>query len=600
MADWSEPWRDSAFPSFPAACGSVAELSALLEAVDPADVSDGDLVNGVAGWQQVLCAVQAAQAIWLAELGARASMPDEWVPDQIASELAVTRRSAQDLFLRACLAAARPALRDAWAAGAVDARKVDVILKEIAYLNADAPLVEPVVLADAVAHAPRLTAPQLAQHVRKQVLLADAGAAERRRVTTVQDRCVTLTPSVDGVAWINALLPAQDAVAVFTAVDALARTARVRGDQRTADQRRADAFTEVFVGMLQRQATPDGSPLPRRHGQAVTVNVTVAASTLLGLDERPGWLDSYGPITAPLARELAQDGTWRRLLTDPATGLVCEGGTVTYRPGIDVTRTVLARDVTCTFPGCRQPAARCDLDHRVPFDPGRSSHDQTCEANLHALCRHHHRAKTARRWNVTYDSTSGISTWTSWLGFTYRRDPYRMVGIPEVTDHALDSPRAAEIPPPGRPDASSPTPEHPSSTTPERPPPSDPPPAGPLSRGRLSGGATSDGATSGGATSDGATSGGATSGGAMSDGATSGGATSGGAMSDGATSGGAMSDGATSDGATSGGATSGGAMSDGATSGGAMSDGATSEGSAFDALPPSVEAWGQFDEPPPF
>jgi hypothetical protein len=229
------PWRGSVFPSFPAASSSPAELAAVLEAVDPGDVSDGDLVNGVAGWQQVLCAVQAAQALWLAELGARASVPDEWIADQIASELAVTRRLAQDLFVRACFVADRPVLADAWAAGRVDARKVDVILKEIAYLNDDAAAVEPVVLADAVVRAAGLTGPQLAQHVRKQVLLADAGAAERRRIRTIEDRCVSLTPSVDGVAWISALLPAQDAVTVFTAVDALARTTRVRGDARTAD-----------------------------------------------------------------------------------------------------------------------------------------------------------------------------------------------------------------------------------------------------------------------------------------------------------------------------------------------------------------------------
>jgi hypothetical protein len=401
-----------------------------LEAVDPADVSDGDLVNGVAGWQQVLCAVQAAQALWLGELGARGSVPDDLVADQVASELVVTRRLAQDLFVRACLVAERPVLRDAWAGGVLDARKVDVILKETAYLNGDTALVEPVVLADAVGRAAGLTGPQLAQHVRKQVLLADATAAERRRARTVQDRCVSLTSSVDGVAWISALLPAQDAVMVFTAVDALARTTRVRGDARTADQRRADAFTDVFAGVLQRQETPDGSPLPRRHGQAVTINVTVAATTLLGLDEDPGWLDSYGPITAPLARELARDGTWRRLLTDPATGLVCEAGSVTYKPGVDVTRTVLARDVTCTFPGCRQPAARCDLDHRDPYDPTRSAHTQTCVENLHALCRHHHRAKTAKRWNLTYDKTTGITTWTSWLGFTYHRHPYRTLTDP--------------------------------------------------------------------------------------------------------------------------------------------------------------------------
>ncbi len=128
------------------------------------------------------------------------------------------------------------------------------------------------------------------------------------------------------MAWLSAYLPAPEAVMAFTVIDALAGTTKVAGDERHVDQRRADAFADVFTTILQRQATPDGAPLPRRHGQAVTIGVTVAATTLLGLDENPAHLDSYGPITAPMARALAQDATWRRLLTDPAPGSCVRSG----------------------------------------------------------------------------------------------------------------------------------------------------------------------------------------------------------------------------------------------------------------------------------
>lgn len=439
---WSEPEPGSAFPLFPAGSTSPRELSAVLEALAVADLSDGDLFSALAGWQQVICAAQAAQAAVLQEMTARASVPDQWIADHVATQLVCTRRVADDLVARACLTGSRPVLQDAWAAGLLDARKVDVVVKEIAFLNQDAAAVEPAVLADAVAHAGVLTAPQLGQRVRRQVLAVDGRAAEARRVRAVADRCVTLTPGVDGMAWLTALLPAQVATAAFTVLDALAGTTHVDGDQRTADQRRADAFGDVFMSVLERQATPDGSPLPRRHGQAVTINVTVAASTLLGRDDAPGFLDSFGPIPAGLARDLAQDGTWRRVLTDPATGLVCEVGGVTYRPGADLTRTVIARDVTCTFPGCRQPAARCDLDHRVPFDPTRPAADQTCVENLHALCRHHHQAKTEKAWNVTFDKATGISTWTSWLGITTYNHPTPIHVDPSALEHH---------PPPARP-----------------------------------------------------------------------------------------------------------------------------------------------------
>ena len=101
-----------------------------------------------------------------------------------------------------------------------------------------------------------------------------------------------------------------------------------------------------------------------------------------------------------------------------------------------------ARDVTCTFPGCRQPATRCEIDHRIPYDHTRSTGDQagdnqTCEANLHSLCKHHHQAKTEGWWNVTHNRTTGISTWTDRHGLTYARHP---IPILSTTPDALITP----------------------------------------------------------------------------------------------------------------------------------------------------------------
>ncbi|WP_456843886.1 DUF222 domain-containing protein, partial [Cellulomonas sp. P5_C6] len=264
-------------------------------------------------------------------------------------------------------------------------------------------------------------------------------------------RGIDLILAPDAMARLVAYLPAAEATAAFTAIDALAGHATLDGDQRTVDQRRADAFSDVFTAILDRQATPDGTPLPRKHGQRVAVQLSVAATTLLGLDDAPGFLGSYGPVPAQVARELAQDGTWRRVLTDPDTGQVCAVGTTSYRPGADLTRTVQARDVTCTFPGCRQPATRCEIDHRTPYDHDRAAQDrphpghepgqgqvhdlQTCEANLHALCKHHHQAKTEGWWNVTYNPATGVSTWTDRHGLTYARHPALIHTTPDLLTH---------------------------------------------------------------------------------------------------------------------------------------------------------------------
>jgi hypothetical protein len=51
-----------------------------------------------------------------------------------------------------------------------------------------------------------------------------------------------------------------------------------------------------------------------------------------------------------------------------------------------------ARDVTCRFPVCRQPAWHSDADHTIPYDQG----GRTCRCNLGHTCRTHHELKVRR------------------------------------------------------------------------------------------------------------------------------------------------------------------------------------------------------------
>ncbi len=54
-----------------------------------------------------------------------------------------------------------------------------------------------------------------------------------------------------------------------------------------------------------------------------------------------------------------------------------------YHPSRALQHLIRARSATCTAPGCRRPAARCDLDHTVPWDQG----GRTCECGLAPLCK---------------------------------------------------------------------------------------------------------------------------------------------------------------------------------------------------------------------
>jgi hypothetical protein len=185
------------------------------------------------------------------------------------------------------------------------------------------------------------------------------------------------------------------------------------------------------------------------------VHVTVAASTLLGLDEHPGELSCFGPIPADVARGLAVGGdvTWQRIVTDPVTGIATDVSRRTYRPGQVLGDLVRVRDATCTFPGCAVPAWRCDLDHVEAIDftatapDGASRTGQTRADNLHPVCRRHHNLKTHHGWSATRDAVTGVVTWTSPPGHEHRVSPH-------VTDSACIDGR-----PPGSAGSAGPAPE---------------------------------------------------------------------------------------------------------------------------------------------
>ena len=266
--------------------------------------------------------------------------------------------------------------------------------------------------------------------------------AERARDT----RRVSCFREVDGLSTIVAILPAEDAQIVMKAIENFihaqvaneaitlnaqgvsgaggARAAAggaggaldsandsevAPGEHRSMDMKRADALTSIATWSLQ-QSTVD----VKLHRRPVTVNVTIDLPTLLGLAENPGQLAGYGAIPASVARALASDGKWQRFITDPQTGTLLDFGRESYEPPQALIDFLIARDRTCRFPGCRQSAARADLDHAQSWESG----GKTSPENLGALCRRHHRLKTHGGWKLK-SHFDGACTWTSPLGKIY-------------------------------------------------------------------------------------------------------------------------------------------------------------------------------------
>ena len=91
--------------------------------------------------------------------------------------------------------------------------------------------------------------------------------------------------------------------------------------------------------------------------------------TLLGLANNPARLDGYGTIPAALARRIAADASWRRMITDPITRRLLDRSPNTYRPGDQLAAYVRARDLIMTT-RLRKPAEGCQAHSRqTRFNP---------------------------------------------------------------------------------------------------------------------------------------------------------------------------------------------------------------------------------------
>ena len=172
------------------------------------------------------------------------------------------------------------------------------------------------------------------------------------------------------------------------------------------DQLRADIFIDLLQGTVEDESG-------RNRG---VVDINVDLETLTRLADHAGELAGYGPVIADIARQVAgesHDAEWRYTVTDPNGGVITNG-TTRRRPTASQVREVHAQHPTCVFPGCRMPAADCDLDHRIPYAEG----GPTISPNLAPLCRHDHRIRTTAGW-VHSPLPGGSHEWKTKLGHTY-------------------------------------------------------------------------------------------------------------------------------------------------------------------------------------
>jgi len=91
-----------------------------------------------------------------------------------------------------------------------------------------------------------------------------------------------------------------------------------------------------------------------------------------------------------------------------AGGCAHEEASPDYRVPDSMRALVEARDQTCGFPTCRQPAWRCEQDHTIAHRLG----GPTCPCNLSPECPRHHHLKHLPSWRLD-QPRPGVLTWTT-------------------------------------------------------------------------------------------------------------------------------------------------------------------------------------------
>ncbi|PNI07184.1 endonuclease [Arthrobacter sp. AFG7.2] len=280
-----------------------------------------------------------------------------------------------------------------------------------------------------------------------------AESIEKRHAKGVADRRVESRPDQDGMAWLSAYLPADQALAGWNRINALARAAQGPDESRTLTQIRADHFAAaILTSGISRDSSSDraghsagngagnGEGLNTGNGGGAgnddtagagtdptpsstiraQVLVTVPVFSLLGLTDEPAMLDGFGPIPPSMARKLITDGaeSFHRVLVDPRDGAPLEIGRTSYRVTKAMRNWLRMRDGKCPFPGCSNHSLDNEADHLLAWHKGGT----TGISNLGQPCPKHHNLRHTTGWKPTPATKDRSPGWTSPTGRHYKSE----------------------------------------------------------------------------------------------------------------------------------------------------------------------------------
>lgn len=399
------------------------------------EVDDAVRIDRIRALEDLKAACAAAQARDAADLDASrrraeaaAGVPGAERGRGVGAEVALARRESPNrggryLGLARALVHEMPCTLAALESGRLSEWRATVLVRETAVLTAqDRRTVDEELAGTAAAldTLGRLGDRGLAARARQVAYRLDARSVVERARRAETQRCVTLRPAPDAMAYLTALLPVRDAVTAHVALTRAAEAARQSGDPRSRGQLMADTLVAALAASapaagevtwagadtdaVDRALDMSGTP-PRTPRVGLSVRLVMTDRALLGRSvdaghEEPARLEGYGTVAAPWARALVAAaiddgaGVWvKRLLTDEVGALVAMDPRSRRAPAglADLVRT---RDLgTCRRPWCDAPARH--VDHVVPHSRG----GPTTARNTQALCEACNQTKEVRGWS---------------------------------------------------------------------------------------------------------------------------------------------------------------------------------------------------------
>lgn len=365
---------------------SKEQLSAK-EQLSPWDEPDeAELVDLIAALERLKAAACAAQAVATVafDRATRAREAAGGIPSQrrgrgVAAQVALARREspslgARHLGLAHTLVADLPHTLAALAQGQASEWAATQVWQATATLSrTDRALVDSQV-------GPRLhtlSARQAGAAARAAAYRLEPRAIVEQAALAAAERRVWVRPAPDCMAYVTALLPVAQGVAVFAALTRAADSARADGDSRSRGQVMADALVSRVTGQTQADDVP------------VMVNLVMTDTALLGGSDDVARVAGYGPVPSGVARLVTTTGrAWvRRLYTHPSTGelVAMESRARRFPPAL--AELVRLRDQQCRVPYCDAPIRH--IDHVTPVRSG----GHTTYRNAQGLCERHNQIK---------------------------------------------------------------------------------------------------------------------------------------------------------------------------------------------------------------